>query len=117
VPLINADARRCGSAAAAITAAALLLCGTAHAQPAPAPVDPKAGCEAPEFGGVFVPVTPEHAECHYIVSGAFYYDLYDNGAYTGTLVYRNGEKVPTERPPIPETFTAPGGVPLFGDTP
>lgn len=76
-------------------------------------MDPRIGCESPEFGGVFVPVTATYAECQYIVTGSFYYDGYDNGVYTGTLVYRDGAKVPTERPQMPETFTAPGGVPLL----
>jgi hypothetical protein len=114
VPLIISDVCRRAWVAAAVAAAPLLLSATAHAQPAPPPVDPRAGCESPAFGGRFVPVDATHAECHYIVEGSFYYDLYDNGVYTGTLVYRDGQKTPTERPQIPETFTVPGGVPLFG---
>jgi hypothetical protein len=54
------------------------------------------------------------------VTGSFYYDNYDNGVYAGTLVYRDGERVPTERPQIPEAIAMPGGVPLllpFGMTP
>ena len=115
MPLIETRPRRCGLAglAAAFAAAPVLLSGAAHSQPAPPPVDPRIGCESPEFGGVFVPVTATYAECQYIVTGSFYYDGYDNGVYTGTLVYRDGAKVPTERPQMPETFTAPGGVPLL----
>lgn len=107
---INARSRRHGLAAAAAAAVApLLLSGPALAQPAPPPVDPRIGCESPDFGGVFVTVTPTHAECQYIVAGNFYYDGYDDGVYTGTLVYRDGAKVPTERPQIPDLFTMPGG--------
>ena len=119
VPLINtaAHARRrtVAGVAAAFAAAPLLLSGVAHAQPGPVvpPVDPRAACESPDFGGAFVTISPTHSECQYIVSGSFYYDNYDDGAYTGTLVYRDGGKVPTERPQIPGTFTMPGGVPLF----
>lgn len=96
----------------------MLACAVAHAEPAPdAPVvDPKAQCEAPEFGGVFVP-EPEsqdgvaRAACQYIVEGKFYYDNYENGLYTGTLVYWDGAKVPTDRPTMPETLIMPGGMP------
>lgn len=119
MPLINiaAHARRrtVAGLAAAFAAAPLLWSGVAHAQPAPGvpPVDPRAACEAPDFGGVFVTVTATLSECNYIVAGSFYYDNYDNGVYTGTLVYRDGAKVPTERPQIPETFAMPGGMPLL----
>lgn len=115
MPLINTRSRRIGFAgvAAAFAAAPLLLGGAAHAQPGPPPADPRIGCESPEFGGVFVPVTATQSQCQYIVTGSFYYDTYDNGQYTGTLVYRDGAKVPTERPQIPETFTMPSGEPLF----
>ena len=118
VPTINTRPRRYRlvGVAAAFVAAPLLLSPPAATQP----VDPRIGCESPEVGGVFVSATPTHAECQYIVTGSFYYDTYDNGVYTGTLVYRDGAKVPTERPQIPETFTMPGGVPLlvpFGTTP
>ncbi|MEW5810774.1 MAG: hypothetical protein AB1925_15100 [Actinomycetota bacterium] len=111
MPLINTRSRRCRLAglAAVFAAAPLLLGGPAHAQPGSPPVDPRTGCESPEFGGVFVAVTATRAECQYIVAGSFYYDDYDNGVYTGTLVYRDGAKVPTERPQIPEMFTMPGG--------
>lgn len=113
--LINTQGRRYTFAGltAALAAAPLIASGVAHAQPGPPPVDPRIGCESPEFGGVFVPVTATEAECQYIVTGSFYYDTYDNGVYTGTLVYRDGAKVPTERPQIPETFTGPGGMPLL----
>jgi hypothetical protein len=79
-------------------------------------VDLKAQCESPEVGGVFVtaPGQVTHSECQYIVEGYFYYDNYDNGAYTGTLVYRDGAKVPTERPQLPELLTAiPSDKPLI----
>ncbi|MBX7448428.1 hypothetical protein GR927_10540 [Mycolicibacterium sp. 3033] len=111
MPPINARSRRygLGGVLALAAAAPLLLSGPALAQPAPPPVDPRAGCESPEYGGVFVPVTATRAECQYIVAGSFYYDDYDNGVYTGTLVYRDGAKVPTERPQMPELFTMPGG--------
>ncbi|MDG4665180.1 hypothetical protein [Mycobacterium sp. 236(2023)] len=101
--------------AATLGAAALSLAGMAHAQPGPIapPLDPQVQCESPEFGGVFVPVTATHSECQYIVAGNFYYDNYDDGVYSGTLVYRDGGKVPTKRPQMPETFTMPGGVPLL----
>jgi hypothetical protein len=91
----------------------LLLSPAANAEPAPdlPPPDPRGQCESPDFGGVFVVTSPTLAECQYIVSGAFYYDNYDNGLYTGTLVYRDGAKVPTERPVMPETLTIPNQVP------
>ncbi|TRW89251.1 hypothetical protein FK535_00080 [Mycolicibacterium sp. 018/SC-01/001] len=112
MPLIIAGPRRFTLAAiAACAAAPLLFSAAASAQPAPPPVDPRAGCESPDFGGLFVAVTATHAECRYIVSGSFYWDNYDDGVYTGTLVYRDGAKVPTERPQIPEQFTMPGGGP------
>lgn len=103
---------------AAAMAGPLLLSAVAHAEPDPAApvVDVRAQCESVEFGGVFVPTpatdgTAARAECQYIVEGQFFYDTYDNGAYVGTLVYRDGAKVPTERPVIPENFTMPGGGP------
>ena len=101
--------------AAAFVAAPLLMSGVAHAQPAPGvpPLDPRAACESPAFGGAFVTINATLSECHYIVTGTFYYDNYDNGVYTGTLAYRDGTKVPTERPQMPETFTMPGGAPLL----
>jgi hypothetical protein len=118
VPLINASAigrgRRVAALAAACAVGPLLLCGIARADPvAPAP-DPQAACEAPDFGGVFVtaPASQDgttHDQCQYIVEGHFYYDNYDNGIYTGTLVYRDGARVPTERPVMPEMLQLPGG--------
>ena len=120
MPLINASAiaraRRVAALAAACAAGPLLLCGIARADPDPvAPAaDPQAACEAPDFGGVFVtaPASQDgttHGQCQYIVEGHFYYDNYDNGTYTGTLVYRDGARVPTERPVMPETLQVPGG--------
>lgn len=126
MPLINATSinRAAAVLAAAGSAAAALLFGAvAHADPDPnAPVvDLKAQCESFEFGGVFVaePTAPDgvaRAVCQYTVDGYFYYDNYENGAYTETLVYRDGAKVPTERPQIPETLTVPEGLPglIFG---
>jgi hypothetical protein len=107
------------AALAAFAAAPLILSAVAHADPDPdAPTgDPRAVCESPDFGGVFTedPASPDgvtHAVCQYIVEGAFYYDNYDNGVYAGTLVYRDGAKVPTQRPVMPETFPLPGKLPL-----
>lgn len=118
MPFINASAIVRGSWAAALGSAfavgPLLLCGIASADPvAPAP-DARAACEAPDFGGVFVtgPVSQDgttHDQCQYIVSGHFYYDNYDNGTYAGTLVYRDGARVPTDRPVMPEMLQVPGG--------
>ena len=120
MPFINASAiargRRVAALAAACAVGPLLVCGIARADPdpvAPAP-DARATCEAPDFGGVFVvgPVSQDgttHDQCQYIVSGHFYYDNYDNGAYVGTLVYRDGARVPTERPVMPEMLQVPGG--------
>jgi hypothetical protein len=110
VPVFNVRAM---CALAALAASPLLLSAVAHADPVPAvPVgDPRAACESVEFGGVWVDNGAPHAACQYIVEGQFYYDNYDNGSYTGTLVYRNGAKVPTERPVIPELFTMPAGRP------
>ncbi len=119
MPLINtaAQTRRRAAAClvAAFAAAPFLANGAAHAQPGPGvpTVDPRAACESPDWGGAYVTITATLSECHYIVSGAFYYDNYDNGVYTGTLVYRDGAKMPTERPQMPDTFTMPGGVPLL----
>ncbi len=99
----------------------MVLSAVAHADPdSDAPADPKAQCDSPEVGGVFATsTTPDqvtHAVCQYIVEGHFYYDNFENGAYTGTLVYRDGAKVPTERPQIPDVLTIPGSgpIPLFG---
>jgi hypothetical protein len=108
------------AALAACAGAPLILSAVAHADP-PAPEvptgDPQAECESPDFGGVFTtaPASPDgvtHAVCQYIVEGKFYYDNYDNGVYTGTLVYRDGAKVPTGRPVMPGTFQLPGKLPL-----
>jgi hypothetical protein len=99
-------------------AAAIVLSAVANADPDPgAPVDPKAQCEAPDMGGVYIADATSqdgaaHAECQYIIEGHFYYDNYENGTYTGTLVYRDGAKVPTERPQMPEVLTVPGNVPI-----
>lgn len=122
MPFITARAIRGVAAVVAISAAVpLVLSAVAYAEPAPVPdpnglpvapvVDPRAECENPDFGGVFVTVSAEHSECQYIVEGQFYYDNYDNGAYTGTLVYRDGARVATERPVMPGTLTMPGGRP------
>jgi hypothetical protein len=108
----------------------LILSALAHADPDPDPnpnpdpnpavpvADPRAECEAPEFGGVFITnaTTPDgvtHAVCQYIVEGHFYYDNYDNSTYTGTLVYRDGAKVPTDRPQMPELLTNPDRLPVL----
>ncbi|MCV7422386.1 hypothetical protein H7K45_17710 [Mycobacterium yunnanensis] len=117
--LVNTITRGCRAAALAVVCAAgpLLLSAVANADPdpaAPAP-DPQAVCEAPEYGGVFVagPTSPDgttHTQCQYIVSGSFYYDNFDNGTYVGTLVYRDGARVPTEHPVMPELMgQIPGG--------
>ena len=123
MPFINASAisrgRKVAALVAAFAAAPLVCSAVAHSDPDPVvPAgDPRAECESPEFGGVFITAaTPQdaatHSECQYIVEGYFYYDNYDNGAYTGTLVYRDGAKVPTERPMMPELLTSPRGLPL-----
>lgn len=100
-------------AVAAFAAAPLMLSAVAQADPDPAvpAADPRAECESLAFGGVWVDDGAPHSVCQYIVEGQFYYDNYDNGSYTGTLVYRDGGKVPTERPVMPELLTIPGGVP------
>lgn len=123
MPFINASAIRRGRKVAALVAAfaaAPLVCSAvAHSDPDPVvPADPRAECESPEFGGVFITTSAaqdpvSHSVCQYIVEGYFYYDNYDNGAYTGTLVYRDGAKVPTERPVMPELLNSPGGLPLI----
>jgi hypothetical protein len=126
VPLINKDVigrgRKVAALVAALAAAPVVLSAVAHADPDPGPdpdapsVDPKAQCDSPEVGGVFTAsTTPDQvtrAVCQYIVEGHFYYDNYENGTYTGTLVYRDGAKVPTERPQMPEVLTVPGNVPV-----
>jgi hypothetical protein len=106
---------RTAAVLAALAAAPLLLSATAHAEPDPAapPPDPKAACEAPEFGGLYNVVPSDDGVargfCQYIVEGRFYYDNYENGTYTGTLVYQDGAKVPTERPQMPENLQLPIG--------
>ena len=114
-PWINRGLEVAALAAMCVTAP-LLLSAVAHAEPDPAapPLDVQAACESLEFGGVYVP-TPDaqdgvaRAQCQYIVEGYFYYDNYDNGAYTGTLVYRDGAKVPTEHPVMPGLMDVAGG--------
>jgi hypothetical protein len=143
VPLIKeysiGRGRKVLALVAALAAAPVVLSAVANADPDPDPnpdpgvpaaadtpaadpgvpaADPKAQCESREVGGVFVAgaTTPDgvtHAACQYIISGHFYYDNYDNGAYTGTLVYRDGAKVPTERPPMPELLTVPTDLPVI----
>lgn len=110
VPVLNVTVKW---ALAALAATPLVLSAAAHADPNPAvPVgDPRAECESLEFGGVWVDTGAPHSVCQYIVEGQFYYDNYDNGSYTGTLVYRDGAKVPTQRPVIPELLTVPSGRP------
>jgi hypothetical protein len=120
--LINEDVIGCGHKIAALVAvfvaAPVVLSAVAHADPDPnAPADPRAQCEAPDMGGVFIADATSqgavtHAVCQYIVEGHFYYDNYENGTYTGTLVYRDGAKVPTERPQMPDVLTVPGSVPI-----
>jgi len=100
-------------AVAALAATPFVLSAVAHADPAPAvPVgDPRAECESQQLGGLWVDNGAPLAVCQYIVEGQFYWDNYDNGSYTGTLVYRDGAKVPTQRPVIPDLLTMPGGRP------
>jgi hypothetical protein len=122
VPLINNNVigrgRKVAALVAALAAAPVVLSAVAHADPDPnAPaIDPKAQCDSPEVGGVFTTsTTPDqvtHSVCQYIVEGNFYYDNYENATYTGTLVYRDGAKVPTERPQLPELLAVPSDLPL-----
>jgi hypothetical protein len=109
--------RTVAALAATLAAGPLILSAIAHADPDAPAEDPRVQCESPEFGGVFIATTtPDgvaHAVCQYIVEGQFYYDNYDNGTYTGTLVYRDGAKVPTERPVMPGLLNIPGGLPLI----
>lgn len=109
VPVINALT----TCAVAALAAAALSTAVAHADPDVPAVDPKAQCESPEVGGLFLaepsPDAVTRSVCQYIVDSYFYYDTYDDGAYTGTLVYRDGAKVPTERPVIPGLLNLPTG--------
>jgi hypothetical protein len=126
VPLINNNVigrgRKVAALVVALAAAPVVLSAVAHADPDPdAPADPRAQCEAPDMGGVFIADATSqdgvaHSECRYIIEGHFYYDNYENGTYTGTLVYSDGAKVPTERPQMPEVLTVPGSgpIPLFG---
>ena len=112
------DVRAVAVLAAAFAAAPLLASAVAQAEPDPAVavVDPQAQCEAPDFGGHYVAGASEdgvaRGVCQYIVEGYFYYDNYENGTYTGTLVYKDGAKVPTQRPQIPGLLDVPGGMPL-----
>jgi hypothetical protein len=82
----------------------------------PPPVDLQAQCENIDVQGVYSSMVSTdgvaHAVCQYIVEGYFYYDLYDNGVYTGTLINKNGEKVPTERPDIAPFARLPESFPL-----
>lgn len=118
---VNAIARSCRVAAiaAAFAAAPLLLSAVSHADPdpdPPAPVDLRVECESAAIQGAFSSTTsPDgvtHDVCTYIEDGYFYYDNYDNGVYTGTLVNRNGETVPTERPQLAPLVPLPKGFPL-----
>jgi hypothetical protein len=126
VPLINdyLRGRTVAACAGALAAVALTMSAVATADPDPGPdpgpptpvADPQAQCASPEVGGVYKtdPATGDHVthtECQYIVEGHFYYDNYADGVYTGTLVYRDGAKVPTERPQLPELLTIPPGLP------
>lgn len=105
-----------------LAAVPVLLSPVATAEPAPdvpsiPAVDPAAECATPEVDGVYIaePPAPDgvaRSVCQYIVEGSFYYDNYENGLYTGTLVYRDGAKVPTERPKLPEVLNLPGGLPV-----
>jgi hypothetical protein len=124
VPLINVNAiaRSCSAAAiaAAFAAAPLLTSAVSHAEPDPdPPVDLRVECESAAIQGAFSSTTsPDavtHAVCTYIEDGYFYYDNYDNydnGVYTGALVNRNGETVPTERPALAPLVPLPRGFPL-----
>jgi hypothetical protein len=118
---VNAIARRCTVAvmAAAFAAAPLLLSAVSHADPEPdppPPVDLRLECENINVQGVFSTMVSTdgvtHSVCQYIVEGYFYYDLYDNGVYTGTLINKNGEKTPIERPEIPPFQPLPKDFPL-----
>ncbi len=91
------------------------MSAVAHADPNAPAVDPRAQCESPEFGGVFVTDVQDgipRSVCQYIVEGYFYYDTFENGTYVGTSVYRGGATRPTERPVIPEVLGIPEGFPL-----
>ena len=113
VPSINTTALgRVAALAAACAVTPLVLSAAAHAEPGPLVPGPdlRAQCESPEFGGVLTTDVQQgvpRSVCQYIVSGHFYYDTYENGAYVGTAVYRDGKTEPTERPVIPELFTIP----------
>jgi hypothetical protein len=118
---VNAIARGCriAAVAAAFAAAPLLLSGVSHADPdpdPPPPVDLQAECESANIQGAFSSTTSpdgvSHGVCTYIEDGYFYYDNYDNGVYTGTLVNRNGETVPAERPQLAPLVPLPRGFPL-----
>lgn len=120
MPSISTTAIGRLAALVAVSAATLVPSAVAHADPdpsAPAPAtDLRAQCESPDFGGVLVNDVQDgvpRSVCQYIVEGHFYYDTYENGTYLGTAVYRDGQKVPTERPAIPELFAIPQGLPLL----
>lgn len=105
--------------AAAFVVAPLVQSAVAQAEPDPnvPAVDPAAFCASPEVGGVLTTAPPApdgvtRVQCQYIVSGSFYYDNYENGVYAGTLVYRDGATVPTERPQLPELLNMPGNLPM-----
>lgn len=119
MPFINVNAIRCAVLAAAFAAGPLLLSAAANADPDPdpaSPVDPRAQCESLDVGGVFTTTTsPDgvaHSVCTYIVEGFFYYDNYDNGVYTDTLINKDGAKVPTARPDVAPLVPLPQGFPI-----
>lgn len=113
--------RRCSAGAliaCAVGSAVLLSAATANAVPDPnAPAaDPRAQCESREVGGVFISGVDDElprSVCQYIVEGYAYYDNYENGAYTGTTVYRDGAQMPTERPATSAPIQLPARFPLM----
>jgi hypothetical protein len=118
---VNAIARSCRVAvvATAFAAAPLLVSAVSHADPEsdpPAPIDVQAACESADIQGSYSSTTsPDgvtHAVCSYIEDGYFYYDNYDNGVYTVTLINKNGAITPTERPQLAPLVPLPPGFPL-----
>jgi hypothetical protein len=108
-PIARSRRRAVAALVVACATAPFALIGVANAEPDPnAPaIDPKAQCETPEVGGVFVTDVKDgvsRSVCQYIVSGHFYYDTFENGTYVGTSVYQDGATRPTERPVMPDVL-------------
>lgn len=103
----TATARRVLASIAAAIAACVGLSATAPSARADPETDIQAECESSAVGGIYSTSVVNHvsrSSCQYLLEGYAYSDNYENGAYTGTTVYRDGATVPTPKPTIPPQF-------------